>query len=186
MALTKKKTTKSKTPKKPNLKLAKSDEVKASPKRGRGRPAGSKNKTKKSTARKTSSTNKTRSQTQNNNSQSSQTQGFSQQGSEMMNAAMQSGSRTAEMAKKMSEEMVKFSNDSFSKNMELSREFFGCRTLSDMFEVQNKMMKQNVDRFFKQSSKMTEMMFKASGKTGAPLNTSFTDMADTMAKQFKG
>lgn len=191
----------------PNLKIAKSesehsgdDNLKVTEsvkttepvkkKRSRGRPAGSKNKaarakakaTTKRNAKKTSQTKSTQTQQQKSGAK---TEPFAKN-NEMLQAAMMSGTKTAETAKKMSEEMMKFANRNMSENVELSREFFGCRTLSDMFEIQNKMIKKNFDSFFKQSSKMSEMMFKAAGKTGAPLNTTFTDMADEMNKKING
>lgn len=180
MALIKKKAKKADQP---NLKLAKSDKEKAAPKRGRGRPAGSKNKATKTAHKTTAKKAQPNPSTRQENA--TKAEPFANN-NEIFEAAMQSNTQSTEMVKKMGEDMMALTNKNMSETAELSRELFSCRTLSDMFEVQNKMMKNNLDNFFKQSSKMSEMLFQAAGKTGAPLNTAFTDMADQMNKKFSG
>jgi len=168
--------------------------AKPAAKRGRGRPAGSKNKVKKAkptsaakkkkkkiTAKKPNA--KKTSSAKSNNKSSAKTESFAQN-NEAINAAMESNSATAKMTQTMTEEMMKFANKNFSENMTLSKEFFSCRTMSDMFEIQNKMMKNNFDSFFKQSSKMSEMLFKAASESATPLSGPFTNMADEFKKKF--
>jgi len=173
------------TAKKPAAPKAKKAAAKK-PARGRGRPAGSKNKKKKkSTATKAKTTApKAAPKAAFRAETKSATKEPFTQGNDMMKAAMDSGNITAEIAKSFTDEMVKFANKNFSENVELSKEFFSCRTMSDMFEIQNKIMKQNLDSFFKQSSKMSEMMFKAASKTGAPINGSLTQAVDEWKKKF--
>ncbi|MDG1287201.1 MAG: phasin family protein [Rickettsiales bacterium] len=165
--------------------------------RGRGRPAGSKNKamkTKASTATKKKATAKKstpKKPAANKTSSAKPNKVFATsepftQGNEALKAAMESNSATAEMTKTMTEEMVQFANKNFSENMALSKEFFSCRTMSDMLEIQNTIMKNNLDGFFKQSSKMSEMMLKVASESSAPINGSFTNMADEFKKKFSG
>lgn len=114
---------------------------------------------------------------------SSVTEPFAQ-GNDLLKAVMESGSIYSQIAKNVADEVAKFGNKNLSDNMEMSRDFFGCRTLSDMFEIQNRILQKNVDNFFRQSGKLSEVMFRAASQSGAPLNTSFISASDSWKRSF--
>lgn len=157
--------------------------------RGRGRPAGSKNKpkvtAKKAAPKKPTTTKTAKAETQSKTNKTATNEPFTQ-GNEAMKTWMASGTISSEMTKKMTEEMMSYGNKAVAKNMELSKEFLACRTISDFFEIQNQFMRNNLDSFFQQSSKMSEMLFKASSETSAPFNSSLTEMADEWRKKMAG
>ncbi len=184
-------------------KIIKEETAKAPVKRGRGRPAGSKNKkgtkaaavktvkvakkasvakpkvatkpAKKTAPTATNNINKVKTETvkretENNKSETQNTEKTTHQ--------------TAEAVKDFSQEITAYLNKVSSDNMAFSRELFSCRTMTDLFEIQNKMLKQNIDNFFQQSAKMTELFSKASSETTAPLNSTLTSYADEWKKKF--
>lgn len=158
--------------------------AKTAPKR-RGRPVGSKNKVKKktttttktkktspkNTAKKTTTTNKVKT-----TAKPTETANFG--------VAFESSNIGVQAVQHITDEMVKFANDAISSNVEMSKEFLGCRTMSDMFDIQRKMMQKNIDQFFNQSTKISEMMFQAASETAEPLNTSITNSMDELTKKF--
>jgi hypothetical protein len=90
------------------------------------------------------------------------------------------GNMTAELAKDMTSEMFDAANRVFSDHVEMSKEFFACRTASDMFDLQSRMMRSMIDNFFNQSARMSDMMFEYSAEALEPLN----ERATQAAKQF--
>lgn len=87
-----------------------------------------------------------------------------------MEACVECGNIAAELSKAVGEEVFEFSNDLFSKNVELSKQIFACRTINDMFELQSKAFKMNIDKVFGETAKISEMTFKMASKASAPLN----------------
>lgn len=85
-------------------------------------------------------------------------------------------------SKTMGAELFNYANKSFSQNVEMSKEIFGCRTLNDMFDLQSKVVKANLDHFFNESVKMSEMMFKCSNEISEPLNKKMSENANRLTK----
>ena len=129
---------------------------------------------------------------------------FNQQSAEQMAKSAQTASRSMEdmmelskknadaavkcsdiavsASKNMGAEFFNFANRSFSQNVELSKELFGCRTLNDMFDLQSKMMKANMDDFFSESVKLSEMLFQCAEKVSAPINERVNDTTERLSK----
>ncbi len=97
-------------------------------------------------------------------------------------AVVECGNIAAGISKTMSEEMFNFANDIFSQNVELSQEIFACRTLNDMFELQSKIFKSNIDGVFNETAKISEMMFQMASKAAEPISERMADATDRMTR----
>lgn len=86
------------------------------------------------------------------------------------------------LSKELSAEFISFCNKSFSQNVELSKQVLACRTLNDMFDLGSRFMKTNLDSFFSESVKLSELVFQASTDVSEPLNARFTDSSDRLSK----
>lgn len=103
-------------------------------------------------------------------------------GKENMDACVECSNIAVGASKSISAELINFANKSFSQNVELSKELFGCRTLNDMFDLQSKMLKANLDGFFSQSVKVSEMAFRCASEVSEPLNERVTETTERMTK----
>lgn len=92
------------------------------------------------------------------------------------------GNMTAALIKDMSTELFEASNQTFSENLELSKEFFACRTFHDMFDLQNRMMKQTMDKYFTQSMKLSSMMFEYANEAIEPINERISEASEQISK----
>ncbi len=101
---------------------------------------------------------------------------------ENMEACVECSNIAATASKHMGAEWVNYANKSFSQNIELSKEFLSCRTLNDMFDLQSKFMKANLDNFFSESVKMSEMAFEAATTASEPLNETLSQTTDKWTK----
>ena len=99
-----------------------------------------------------------------------------------LDACVTSGSVAVSASKQMGAELFNYANRSFSQNVELSKELLSCRTLNDMFDLQSKLMKTNLDAFFNESVKMSELMFECATKASEPLNESVSKSAKHISK----
>ncbi len=92
------------------------------------------------------------------------------------------GNLTASLAKDLSNEMIEYANQAFSDNVELSKSVFACRTINDMVDLQNKIVKSSLDSFFNQSSKLSGMIFEYSSEAFEPINERFAEATEQMSK----
>ncbi len=86
------------------------------------------------------------------------------------------------LTKEIGAEMVSYCNKTFSQNVELSKQVLACRTLNDMFDLSSKFMKTNLDSFFSESVKMSELMFQASTDVSEPLNAHVSESSERLSK----
>jgi hypothetical protein len=86
------------------------------------------------------------------------------------------------LSKEIGAEMINYCNKSFSQNVELSKQVLACRTLNDMFDLSSKFMKTNLDGFFSESVKLSELLFQASTDVSEPLNERITESTDRISK----
>lgn len=89
---------------------------------------------------------------------------------ENIETCIECGNSTAALAKDLSSEMFEFANRTFSEQLDLSKDFFACRTINDMFELQNKLFKSTVDNFFNESVKLSGIMFEYTTEALEPIN----------------
>lgn len=80
------------------------------------------------------------------------------------------GNMTAAFTKDISSEVFEYTNKTLSDNLEMSKEFFACRTLSDMMELQNRIVKNSIDSFFNETVKLSGMLFEYSTEALEPIN----------------
>ena len=105
-------------------------------------------------------------------------------GKENMDTCVECGNIAVDASKSISAELISYANKSFSQNVELSKELFGCRTLNDMFDLQSKMLKANLDGFFSQSVKVSEMAFRCASEVSEPLNERVTETTERLTKSW--
>lgn len=85
-------------------------------------------------------------------------------------AIVECGNLTASLAQDMSNEIMEYTNKSFSDYVELSKNVFACRTINDIVDLQNRIVKSSLDSFFNQSTKLSGMMFEYSAEALEPIN----------------
>lgn len=85
-------------------------------------------------------------------------------------------------SKNMGAEIFNFANKSFSQNLEISKELLACRTLNDMFDLQSRIMKTNLDNLFNESVKLSELMFQCATQVSEPLNERVSDTTNRLSK----
>jgi hypothetical protein len=89
---------------------------------------------------------------------------------------------TATLAKDISAELFESANKAFSDNLELSKELFSCRTFNDMFELQNKIIRNSIDNFFNQSVKLSGMFFEYTTEALEPINERVAQATEQFSK----
>jgi hypothetical protein len=85
-------------------------------------------------------------------------------------------------SKNMGAELFSFANKSFSQNIEMSKELLGCRTLNDMFDLQSRVMKTNIDNLFNESVKLSELMFQCATQVSEPINECVSETTHRLSK----
>ncbi len=105
--------------------------------------------------------------------------GMSQQGLE---AYSQFAQTTGDSVTKITEELFKFVNLSFARNIELSRDILSCRTMNDAVEWQNKLMQANVDGVLEEISTLSELMFDAAVNVVDPLGETISKAVERFSK----
>ena len=97
---------------------------------------------------------------------------------EGIEAYVESGNRVVDASRNMSEEAFSYLNELFSQNVELSKELFNCRTMSDMFDLQSKVLQANIEGLFGKTAKLSEMAFQVAGEASEPINQQIADAAN--------
>jgi hypothetical protein len=98
--------------------------------------------------------------------------------------AIECGNVAAALTKDVSSEVFEFANKAFSDNIELSKEAFICRTINDMFELQNRIVKNSIDSFFNQSVKLSGLVFEYTQEALEPINERVAQTSDKISKAF--
>ncbi len=106
-------------------------------------------------------------------------------GREHTEACTEASNIAAQCAGKLSETLMNYANDAITESVEISKDFFSCRTASDVFELQSRLTRSNTERFLDESSKMMEMMFDMTSKAAEPFGDYYTDATDRLQKAFK-
>ncbi len=88
----------------------------------------------------------------------------------------------ATINKELAAEVVSYANRSFAQNVELSKQVLACRTLNDMFDLSSRFMKTNLDGFFSESVKLSEMMFRCATEVSEPLNERFSESSERLSR----
>jgi len=96
--------------------------------------------------------------------------------------AIECGNMTAALAKDVSAEVLESANQAFSDSLELSKEFFGCRTINDVVELQNRIVRSSVDNFFSKSVKLSGMFFEYTTEALEPINERVAQATEKFSK----
>ncbi len=99
-----------------------------------------------------------------------------------LEAFAECGNTAASFARDLSSECFESGSRAVSDSMELSKEFFGCRTLNDFFDVQNRMFRQSLDNFFSQSSRISNMAFEYTNEALEPINERVAEATEQFSK----
>lgn len=86
------------------------------------------------------------------------------------------------LCKELVAEMIGYCNKQFSQNVELSKQVLACRTLNDMFDLGTRITKANLDAFFSESVKISEMLFQCGTDISEPLNERMSESTERMTK----
>lgn len=97
-------------------------------------------------------------------------------------ACIECGNIASNIAQTMSQELVSFANNAFSENVEISKEVFSCRNINDFFELQSRILKNNIDSIFTESVKLTEMAFQLASEVAEPLNERVAEATERFSK----
>lgn len=96
--------------------------------------------------------------------------------------AVECGNLTASLVKDISSEVFENANRTFSDNVEISKDFFACRTINDMMDLQSRVAKQAIDSFFNQSVKLSGMFFEYSTEALEPINERVAQATEQFSK----
>lgn len=129
---------------------------------------------------------------------------FARESSEQLSKASQSASRAAAesaqlsrenveavtevcnvavaVSKELVAELINYANKQFAQNVELSKQVLSCRTLNDMFDLSTRIMKTNLDAYFSESVKISEMVFQCATDVSEPLNERMTETTERLTK----
>lgn len=103
-------------------------------------------------------------------------------GRDNVETAIECGNLTAALAKDVSTELFEAGNRAFSDNLEMSKEFFTCRTFNDMFELHNRILKNTLDTFFNESVKLSGLVFEYTTEALEPINDRMTQASEQISK----
>jgi len=97
-------------------------------------------------------------------------------------AAAEVANVSVAMTKEIAAEAISYLNKVFSQNVELSKQVLGCRTLNDMFDLMGRITKTNLDSFFSESVKLSEMIFQCATDVSEPVNDRISETAERITK----
>lgn len=97
-------------------------------------------------------------------------------------ACIECGNVAAALTKDLSSEVFENANRAFSESAEISKEFFACRTLSDMIELNNRLLQQAADQFFNQSARLSTLVFEYTSEALEPINERVNRMTKQISK----
>lgn len=99
-----------------------------------------------------------------------------------METLVECSNLSASFAKDLSSEIFEYANKGFSNNLEISKEFFSCRSITEMAELQNKIIKNSMSDFLNEAGKITGMFFEYSQEALEPINERISEASEQMVK----
>lgn len=99
-----------------------------------------------------------------------------------LEAIVECSNVAAAMAKDVSTEMFEYGNKAFAESVEVSKDLLACRTINDMMELQNRIMKSAMDSAFSQSTRLANMIFEYSSEALEPINERVNQAAEQFSK----
>jgi len=103
-------------------------------------------------------------------------------GRENIDACVECGNIAAGITKTISTELFNITNDLFTENLEVSKEIFSCRTFNDLFELQARISKDNIDSMFNATMKISELCFQFATETAEPINERVAEATERFSR----
>jgi len=91
---------------------------------------------------------------------------------------------TSSMAQEMNEETTQACNRALAEASDISKAAFACRTINDVFELQNRLMKLGMEHCFSESGKLMTKGFDCCTTMLKPLQDHVAHGGDAIAKLF--
>jgi hypothetical protein len=88
------------------------------------------------------------------------------------------------VSKELMAEIISYMNRQFAQNVELNKQALACRTLNDMFDLATRITKSNLDAFFSESVKISEMLFQCATDVSEPLNERVSETNERLSRAF--
>lgn len=101
-------------------------------------------------------------------------EGFMALGKGSMEALNKCSQLASEMLREMNGQVVNSSNKSAAENAEVMRRFFSCRTVNDMFDLNNALFKANVNQALANTAKLADIFFDYAKESSKPINDQIT------------
>lgn len=101
---------------------------------------------------------------------------------ETVQACIESGNAYADYSKSLTEQMMRFNSELFSRNVEMSRKFFTCRSANDVFDLQNSIVTSTIESVLNESGKILDTAFDAQSKAADKLQKQAAEQANRLNK----
>lgn len=101
---------------------------------------------------------------------------------ENIDVAVEVSNILTDITKATNTELVKYSNENFSENLDICNEAFSCRNLNDAVELTNKWVSCNVENFFAQSERLAAMLFQFANEASEPVNDHILESTERLGK----
>jgi hypothetical protein len=102
--------------------------------------------------------------------------------SDNLSALTECSSKASQVYQEFGTEVMESCNRTFSDLAEITQEAFACRTLSDMVELQNKVVQQMFDNYFTTANKLSAMLFDSCEEVLEPLGECSAKASEKMCK----
>lgn len=99
-----------------------------------------------------------------------------------LEACIESGNLSANICKELSQEISDYCNQAASEQMETAQQLFACRTLNDLVELQNRVIRHSVDGYFEQCNKISSLAFECINDICEPINQRVSDATEQVSK----
>lgn len=99
-----------------------------------------------------------------------------------LEACMESSNVSANICKELSQEISDYCNQAASDQMETAQQLFACRTLNDLVELQNKIVRTTVDSYFEQCNKLSGLAFECVNDICEPINQRVSEATEQVSK----
>lgn len=99
-----------------------------------------------------------------------------------LESAIECGNISTNVAKEFGQEITDFVNQAAADQMEIAKAAFSCRTLNDVVELQNKVVRHTMESYFDQCSRLTNLLFECASDICEPINERITEASEQLNK----
>lgn len=94
------------------------------------------------------------------------------------------GNIASDATQEMTQEVVHFINERISEQLSLSKEFLGCRTVNQYFDLNSRWARTQLDSFFNESLRLSDLFFKYSQDITEPVSQHTQSTVSRMNRKF--